>query len=174
MPPYYALVAEGWQTDEVEERERARMHAAEVSWALRALQRASAEVDRELAHRLGMRPLEYAAMGHLMAAETPIGPVELSARLGISSGSGTELADRLEQKGHVERHRHPEDRRRVMLHAAPAAVGRILEELGPLFTALDRLADDFTPAEQEVIGRYLRAAAERLAGYAAGSADRRV
>ena len=141
------------------------MSAPEVSWALREVNRAAAEVDLALARRLDLRVLDFAAMGHLMSAPTPLGPAELSVRLGISTGSATELVDRLEQAGHLKRHRDARDRRRVDLQPTESAVRDILGELGPLFTALDALADDFTPGQQEAITRYLRAAAQRMNTY---------
>lgn len=158
-------MAERPQHDAVERAERARVAAHQLSWLLRAVIRASVEVDRELAHRLGLRPLDYAAMNHVMTSGQPVGPVELSARLGISTGSGTELVDRLEHAGHLRRERHPSDRRRVTLHATDTAVARILGTLRPLLDDLDALADDFTPAEQDAVTRYLRAAGQRLHRY---------
>jgi DNA-binding MarR family transcriptional regulator len=98
------------------------MDAHELSWLLRAVIRASAEVDDDLARRLKLRPLDYAAMNHVMTSHQPLGPAELSARLGISTGSGTELVDRLERSGHLHRRRHPSDRRRVSLHPTETAV----------------------------------------------------
>lgn len=157
-----------WQPDAVETTERGRMAVAEVSWALRELNRASATVDHELARRLEMRGLEYAALNHVMTAgDEPLGPVELSARLGISTGSGTELVDRLERAGHLLRERHPHDRRRVVLRATDVAVSRLLAELGPLFTALDELDASLSPEERRAVERYLREAARRMTSYAA-------
>lgn len=157
--------------DEVERRERARTVAAELSWAVREVNRVNSEVDQELARRLQLRPLDYAAMGHVMSAAHSVGPAELSARLGISTGSATELADRLEHAGHLERHRDPRDRRRVALQPTEPAVQRILAELGPLFASLDEWAADFTDAEQAVIARYLRGVAGRLRDYASRSRE---
>ncbi|CAA9354351.1 MAG: Transcriptional regulator, MarR family [uncultured Frankineae bacterium] len=54
-----------------------------------------------------------------MTSSAQLGPPELSARLGISSGSGTELVDRLEQAGQLVRQRDTEDRRRVLLQMTP-------------------------------------------------------
>lgn len=150
------------QGDEVEARERTRMGAAELSWALREVQRAQADVDRRLTRRLGVRPTDYQALHHVMTAREPLGPAELSSRLAISTGSGTELIDRLEAAGHLERHPHPTDRRRRTLHPSRSAVGRILAELGPLFRELDDLAETFDPQEQATIARYLRGAARRM------------
>lgn len=159
-------MAEQWQPRDVEARERERMGAEELSWALRAVVLASAEVDRALARRLGLRPLDYAAVNHTMTSPHPFGPAEMSERLGISTGSATELVDRLEAAGHLRRDRHPTDRRRVTLTPTDGAVDRVLAALGPLFDDLDALARDFSPAEQDAIGRFLRATQHRLHGYA--------
>jgi DNA-binding MarR family transcriptional regulator len=157
---------------EVDRRERQRVTASEVSWGVRALQRAQEELDRALAARLRLRALDYAAMTHLLAADPPLGPVELASRLGISSGSGTELADRLERAGHLHRRRAADDRRRIVLEPDESSVARMLRELAPLFRELDRLADTFTPEEQAAITRYLTTAAERVRAHAEDLAAR--
>jgi DNA-binding MarR family transcriptional regulator len=106
-------------------------------------------------------------MTHLLAADPPLGPVELASRLGISSGSGTELADRLERAGHLHRRRAADDRRRIVLEPDEASVARMLSELMPLFRELDVLAATFSTDEQAAITRYLSAAAERVRAHAA-------
>ncbi len=148
--------------DRIEGVERARMTAEELSWALRTMNRASAEVDHSLSRRVQLRSLDYEAMGHIMDEHDSLGPAELAGRLGISAGSATELVDRLERAGHVERRRDTADRRRVTLHARPTAVADILGELGPLFDSLDALALEFSPEEQAAVERYLRRATERM------------
>jgi DNA-binding MarR family transcriptional regulator len=163
---YSASVTERWQADEVEGRERARVTAPELSWSLRELTRVSAEVDHALAQRLRLRALEYDALGHLMDEPGALGPVELSSRLGISTGSGTELVDRLERAGHVQRHRHPRDRRRLTLQPTDSAVGQVLEQLAPLFADLDLLAAELSEHEQALVTRYLREAAQRMRRFA--------
>jgi DNA-binding MarR family transcriptional regulator len=115
-------------------------------------------VDQQLAHRLRLRPLDYSAMNHVMSSEDRLGAAELSGRLGISTGSATELVDRLEQAGHLERRAHPSDRRRKVLEPTDAALGTTLGALQPLFERLDGLVETFSPEEQSVIERYLRAA----------------
>ncbi|WP_439593751.1 MarR family winged helix-turn-helix transcriptional regulator [Microbacterium sp.] len=146
-----------------EDVERGRMSADELSWALRSVNRAAAQLDHALAARMGLRPTDYEAMGHIMDSEgSHLGPVELGQRLGMSTGSATELADRLERAGHILRARDEADRRRVSLVPQGETVGRILGELGPLFEALDELAADFSDHERDAIERYLRQAARRL------------
>lgn len=151
---------------EVDRRERRRVTASEVSWGVRDLQRAQDELARALAARLRLRALDYAAMTHLLAADPPLGPVELASRLGISSGSGTELADRLERAGHLHRRRAVDDRRRVVLEPDEGSVARMLGELAPLFDEMDRLAATFDADEQAAIVRYLTAAADRVRAHA--------
>lgn len=141
------------------------MDAHEVSWALRAVNRASGEVEHALAQRLGLRPLDYTALGHLTDSSRAWGPAELSAALGISTGSATELVDRLERDGHVARSPHPSDRRRVVLRATEPAVGRLLAELGPLFDGLDDLSEGLSLDEQRVVARFLRAATEQMTAW---------
>lgn len=152
--------------DPVEDRERMRVSATEASWALRDVNRAADEVDHVLAQRLGLRALDYTAMNHVLGAERPMGPFELGRRLGISSGSATELVDRLEQAGHLERRRDRHDRRRVALHPSEDTLARVLEELSPLFAAIDQAAGDYTQAELAAVVRYLRTAAETMRGFA--------
>lgn len=152
--------------DPVEAGERARVRAPEVSWALREVNRAGADVERTLARRLQLRAIDYAALGYVMEQQDLLGPVELSTLLGISTGSATELVDRLERAGHLERHRHQQDRRRLMLHATDSAIQQVLGELAPLFSALDVLAADLSEQEAVVVSRYLRSAAHWMREYA--------
>lgn len=162
-------MTEDAQQPPVEEFERRRVNAPELSWALRALLRAAAEVDQQLAHRLRLRPLDYSAMNHVMSSEDRLGPVELSGRLGISTGSATELVDRLEQAGHLQRRAHPSDRRRKVLEPTDAALDRTLGALQPLFERLDGLVETFSPEDQAVIERYLRAATGHFLDFAHGT-----
>lgn len=150
----------------MEQLERGRVSASELSWAVRSLVRASARVDRALASRLGLRPLDYTAMSHVMGDAEPLGPVEVSSRLGISTGSGTELVDRLERAGHLRRERHPTDRRRVRLRPTDTTAARVVDTLRPLLDDLDAVATGMTPEEQQVVVRYLRAVEESLHRYA--------
>lgn len=153
--------------DATERTERERVDAEELSWDLRALNRAAAQLDQALAQKIGLRALDYEAMGHIMAGERfGLGPAELGQRLGISTGSATELADRLERAGHIIRARDSEDRRRVNLVPQAESVGRILSELAPLFTGLDDLSVDLSEADRAVIGRFLRGAATQLRTHA--------
>lgn len=153
--------------DAVERNERSRVVAEEVSWALRDCTRAAADFDHMLARRIGLRPMDYTAVNHVFVNDGQLSPLELSARLGISTGSTSELIDRLERAGHVERHRSVEDRRRVSLRPTPASIARVLDELSPLLSALDAIAVDYSAEERQLITDYLRRVSRAMRQYEA-------
>lgn len=122
---------------------------------LRRLQTAMTEAEGALARRLGVGPTDLAAMTHLTFAGAPIGPRDLSGRLGITPGATTELVDRLERAGHLERRRDTVDRRRVQLHPSPATLAVVAAELAPLRAALDRVVAELDDRDRTVVERYL-------------------
>jgi len=125
------------------------------TWLLRQLQTAMGDAETALARRLGIGPTDLAAMTHLTFAPTPIGPRELSGRLGITPGATTELVDRLERAGRLERRRDTVDRRRVQLHASAATLAEVAGALGPLLAALDGVAARLDTQDRDVVTRYL-------------------
>jgi DNA-binding MarR family transcriptional regulator len=122
---------------------------------LRQIQVAASMAEQAMARRLQINGTDLAAMGHVGAAEPPIGPRELSQRLGLSPAAVTEVVDRLEAAGHLIRQRDTQDRRRVQLHPSDAAIGRVLAELAPLTGELDALIESFDEVERAAIGRFL-------------------
>ncbi|MEO7131492.1 MAG: MarR family transcriptional regulator [Dermatophilaceae bacterium] len=131
-----------------------RPHAPETQ-ALRALGSASTDASAALARRLEMNPTDFAAMSHIAYAAVPVGPRELSSRLGITPGAMTDVVDRLEAAGHVQRERDTADRRRVRLLATESANGQVRAQLRELLDGLDAITERFTPAERAAIQRFL-------------------
>ncbi|WP_159615411.1 MarR family winged helix-turn-helix transcriptional regulator [Arthrobacter zhaoguopingii] len=138
------------------------LEAHQLSSALRELHRRFSDFESETARRMGLRAPDFSAMEHILEADGGMGPAQLSARLGLAPGSTTELVDRLERVGHLERVRDVRDRRRVNLQATPESVAAILAHIVPVVEQLDDLAEEFTDDEQEVISRYLAGAGERV------------
>lgn len=126
--------------------------------------RANREAGRRLLDRLGLGQSDLDALEHLLTGG-PLGPVELGERLGLRSASATALVDRLEAAGHVERRPHPSDRRRLAVVPTDHARDEASAALAPLIDGLDAVAEEFSAAEQEVISRYLEAAAASLRAY---------
>nr|WP_183342250.1 MarR family winged helix-turn-helix transcriptional regulator [Microlunatus antarcticus] len=120
-----------------------------------------------MARRLQIGPTDLAAMTHLTFAPEPIGPRELSGRLGITPGATTELVDRLERAGHLERRRDTHDRRRVQLHPSEATLAEVAGELSPLLRALDAAATGLDAHDRAVVAGYLGDVLAAYEGFAA-------
>jgi DNA-binding MarR family transcriptional regulator len=82
--------------------------------AIRAVVIAAEQYREALAHHFGMGRSEAQAIAEL-AATGGLGQTELAARVGITTGAGTALIDRLEAAGLVQRTPHPTDRRRTVV-----------------------------------------------------------
>jgi DNA-binding MarR family transcriptional regulator len=130
----------------------------EVSWALHNLVVAAAALDVTLGRRLDLGPSEYQAMKHLMTAERPLGPVELGALVGLTSGAATTLVDRLEHAGHLTRRRDVRDRRRLTLEATSTALRGARRELRPLEGSLAKMLADYSAEERRTVLRFLTGA----------------
>ena len=138
-----------------------------IASALRAVHLAERRVGEALAGEVGLGPTDFEALGHLLE-DGPVGPTELGRRQGLSSAAATALADRLEAAGHVERTRHPHDRRRLILAPTQHASDELFERLLPLIAEVEAVASTYTPEEQAAIARFLR---EIAAVYARRSGD---
>jgi DNA-binding MarR family transcriptional regulator len=149
----------------------ARAKYSDVSRALRAVQRAGAEANRELARRLGIGLTDLHAMNHIFSGGDRIGPVELGQRLGIRSASATALVDRLEESGHVRREPHPDDRRRVVLVPSEQSAVQTMAAMTPMLVDIEAAAARLTDSERAAATRFLTEAAEAMRRYARGGGD---
>ena len=134
---------------------------------LRRLQTAMGEAEVAMARRLRLGHSELAAMTHLSAAREPVGPGWLSQRLGVTPAAATELVDRLERAGHLERRRDTVDRRRIHLIPSTTALAEVGTELTPLLAALDASIVEFDPAERAAVQRFLDAVVDAYTTFAA-------
>jgi DNA-binding MarR family transcriptional regulator len=92
----------------------------------------------------------------LYAATGPISPNQLAVSLGTDTAGMTRLLDRLVAKGLVQRTRHPEDRRSILVEMT-AAGRRVLPLLPPVFGQVTRvLLAGFSAAEIEQLSGMLR------------------
>lgn len=129
--------------------------------SLRQLLRTSGQVTPALARRTGLTHTELAVLEHIL--EEPLGPSELAQRIGVTTAAATGIVDRLVARGHVERQRHPTDRRRTAVTCTSSGREELMEHMMPMFLELARLDADLTEAEREVVHRFL-VAAERAVG----------
>lgn len=147
-----------------------------VDAAMRGVLTASAHSRIALARRLGMGLRDVEAVEHVMVgaapeeqsghAPRPLGTVDLSRLLGVTSAAGTQALHRLEGRGHVRRVPHPADGRRLVLEVTDTGRDHVMAELGPLLARLGEVSSRLTPAESEVVVRYLQQVAQVLDAYA--------
>lgn len=130
------------------------------SVALLAAVRRFRSADEEMRRRLGadmrMNGTDLAALRHVIAAERaghPLTARELAEQLRISTAATAKLITRLTGSGHMARHRHPEDRRAVLLVATERSHRELVARAGPMHEAMFEVARS-VPAEarEAVIG----------------------
>lgn len=122
---------------------------------IRQLLRAAPAVHAELARRVGVGVTDLLALDHVTSAPAPLGVVELSELLKVRSASATVLVDRLVASGHVQRHPHDTDRRRIGLHATPAARLEVRAALCPLLDDISQIVGELDAREASVVLRFL-------------------
>ena len=136
--------------------------------ALREVLTLTALARTVLARRLGLSVHDVEAMEHVMLAGEPLGPVELSRRLGVTSAAATQSVHRLQGAGHVVRTPHPADRRRQVLQVTPSGAAHVFSELGPLLALTARAGDGLSEAERAGVERYLGRIADAYREFIAG------
>jgi DNA-binding MarR family transcriptional regulator len=142
--------------------------AREVIDLLRTFSVESNRLTEAFAERHGMHHTDLRALLAVLNAEQrgePLTPGELSAAVGLSSGSTTALIDRLERHGHLRRVRGDADRRRVRLHYDPAGLAVAQGFFGPLGVRSRKVMDEFTPGEMATVARFLRAMTQTITRY---------
>lgn len=118
--------------------------------SMRGFLTAHDELQRRQARRMGINATDMQAL-RLLDVQGPLGPTELSHRLGLRSASVTVLVDRLEAAGYVERVRDDQDRRRVTIRALPQAVDLLFDTWAPIVRAMDDVGHGLTEKEQQAV-----------------------
>lgn len=117
---------------------------------IRALGADYADFTRGFAIWLGLHATDAAALVEILYAEdtgTPLSPVKLSERIGLTSGATTTLLNRLERAGHVIRSREHTDRRVVTLRTSTDIQGPAIQFFETLGRHLDALLAHHKPEQ---------------------------
>ena len=136
--------------------------------ALREVLTLTALARTVLARRLGLSVHDVEAMEQVMLAGEPLGPVELSRRLGVTSAAATQSVHRLQAAGHVVRTPHPGYRRRQVLQVTPSGAAHVFSELGPLLALSARASPGLSDAERVGVERFLAGIADAYREFIAG------
>lgn len=121
------------------------------------------ELDRRRREIADLSPSAFQALAILEGAGQPLAGNVIAARLLVSSASMTSLLDTLESRALVERHPHPTDRRKILIHLTDQA-REIVDRMLPVVhaTATEALAD-LTEVEREQLITSLATIRARLA-----------
>ena len=140
---------------------------SEVADALYAVLRATPETRVAIARRLELNPSEVDAMEHLMGE--PIGPVELSRRLHMTSASATVLVDRLEEAGHVVRETDPHDGRRRVVRPTQHGAMAVYQQIGPMVADLVAAERGMSAHDRAAVLSYLARVLDVLEHHGGGA-----
>jgi DNA-binding MarR family transcriptional regulator len=132
----------------------------ELSSTLQAVLKAAERARVGIARRMELSHNEVDAMEHVM--EEPMGPAQLSRRLGITTASSTVLVDRLEGAGHVTRQADPHDRRRKVVAPTEQGAAAVFAEIGPLVSGIAAAEEGMTAAQKKIVADYLERVATAL------------
>lgn len=136
-----------------------------IGTALVEVIRAAEDTRTSYARRGNLHPTDFGCIGYLKRRGGSVSPKEIISYLGISSGSGTALIDRLETAGYIKRLPNPDDRRGVLIvldeEAAKAPVALYLK----LHQRYEQATASFSDHDLDVIAEFL----ERLGELSAGS-----
>jgi DNA-binding MarR family transcriptional regulator len=114
----------------------------------------------EAAARQGkIHPTDLRCISLLASSPGPVGAKDVINELGLTSGSGTALFDRLERLGFTRRIPSNEDRRSVIIELDRDAADAPLALLEALRERYHRLTDRFSEQELDVISDFLEAVA---------------
>ena len=89
--------------------------ADDVGAALVHMIRRAEDAQERAARHGGLHPTDFRCIGYLHICNAPVSPKDIIAYLGLTSGSGTALIDRLEKAGYIARIPNPQDRRGVLV-----------------------------------------------------------
>lgn len=133
---------------------------AEMTRAGRENSDATVIYHAAVATKLGLHPTDYKMLS-ILDRMGPLSAGEVARHSGLATASVTNLIDRLEDRGYVERVADPGDRRRVLVRVI---IDRedVLAGRASMQAALDRMLKRYSNAELAVIVDFLGRNADRL------------
>lgn len=131
--------------------------------ALRSWYAAFNDLGRQFALHLGMHGSDAAALVQITSAEdrgAPLTQTQLARRIGLTTPATSSLLNRLEESGHIERHRSSADRRVVTVRSTEAMheqVHAFFREVGEDVDQLvsrrpSEMVDEFTQLVTQMTG----------------------
>lgn len=133
---------------------------AEMTRAGRENSDATVIYHAAVATKLGLHPTDYKMLS-ILDRMGPLSAGEVARHSGLATASVTNLIDRLEDRGFVERVADPGDRRRVLVRVITDRED-VLAGRASMQAALDRMLQRYSNAKLAVIIDFLGRNADRL------------
>lgn len=131
-----------------------------VGLGLREIVYWSEQASAFAAKQLRLHPTDLSCIGYLLDANEPLSPKQIINHLGLSSGSGTALLDRLEGQGFIKRIPHPSDRRSVLIEVNRQQAAEPIAFYQHMRQAYGAVMDRFSDAELDRIAEFLESVSE--------------
>lgn len=128
---------------------------ARVGQALVYMVRSAEDAQERAARQQGLHPTDFRAIGYLHSLDGPASPKDINAYLGLTSGSGTALIDRLEAGKYIRRLPNPHDRRGTLIELDRVAAAKPIEVYEGTQSAYYEAALHYSVPQLEAIATYL-------------------
>src|SRR5690349_2323489 len=136
-----------------------RRLANRVKDALRNASLQVALLNHQVGGRLKLRDVDFDCL-NLLNQHGPLGPGALAKLAGLHPATMTGVLDRLEKAGWATRDRDPDDRRAVVVRAAPERGREIFELFAGMNGSMDEICADYPVEQLEIIEEFLRRTSE--------------
>lgn len=136
-----------------------RRSTVAVKDSLRELRNQLSLLNHQVVGRLDLKDTDLDCL-ELIARHGPLSPSALARRAGLHPATVTGILDRLQRGGWVVRERDPmaSDRRAIAVRAVPGRNAELFRLYAGMNGALDRICEDYTEAELELLADFLRRA----------------
>lgn len=110
--------------------------------------------ERSIAKQLDLDASGLEVLDHLIS-RGPTTPTELAHRVEISTAAMTLVLNRLEDRGHVRRDRHPSDGRKLIVTASEDAATEAERLVEPLIGEVEAQIAAMTEEERATVAKFL-------------------
>lgn len=113
------------------------------------------------ARKMGLNPTDYKTMS-VLERMGPLSAGDISRHIGLATASVTDLIDRLESKGYVQRERDTVDRRRTVIRPVDEKIHEARRYFVSTSKSLATLYKTYSDADLELIADFLKRNTQRL------------
>lgn len=126
-----------------------------IADALQNVARTIVDANNDVARDKQIHPTDLRCIVFLDQTGGTASPKEIIAKLGLTSGAGTALLDRLETQGYVVRSRNPDDRRGILISLIKSATRSLIADFAAMNARFEAATEQLSQHELDVISAFL-------------------